>query len=412
MKRFSILISTILLPVVILACGGSGDSSSDSFSMSILPSKFSADIPASISGDNSSLLVSRKSVSQKAIKAVGDISTGCQQMKQMTGEMKMFSSMAPLYAVLADAAISQNNITADEESHTVSITFTRGMFDTMSEIMSDDMSDISEMESFIGQSMTCGVLFSDNGSDAYKYSVKITMDDSTTTIYWSEDKKNTKLEVPIEAGSGEGATETGTLVFEYNDTEKLMTVSFELPSMSMFMSLKEQGDGALFFSNNKFGAYKYQIEGYADDNGGYIKYTSTDAYFGSFSYSEYFDGNGNITVDNSTYGSEYTSGAEDITALQEDVGLDATLSSAIADGDYIVMSSSGKISAAGEIDDLDSIIGFGTVIDGTTLVIQDVGCAAYDDLATGDTIFLYVATTNADGSITFNEASESRTITF
>ncbi len=397
MKKIKFLLFLFVFSTILTACSKDDLTDKDGvFAMENLPKKFSADIPDSIVGNGDSARMIHKNI----LRAVGDQSQGCSTVKEMTGMMKEFSTMIPLYAVMADAAISQNSLSPDGSTHDCSIKYTREMLDAITEIMGDDvMGDMSELEQMIGVSESVTIVYSNTASAPYKYSVIITMMDSTTTMYWSEDKTKTKIELPIFLEmSPEGdklkstPSEDGRIEFVYDDSAKSMNLLFSYTGMEMNMSLQEEGDGALFTMNNKYGGSVYLMEGYADDNGGYIKTKITDSSFGTTSFSESFDANGIVTEDTGSYADMYASGSTVVDDLQGDLGFIKDESGA-ADGEYLITANSSFSTS--------DIVGYGIVKDGR-LVIQDIGGANYSSAAAGNTVYLF--------SVTYDDASGESTI--
>jgi len=404
MKKLKFIIAALLIPVIFIACdesGSSGDNSgSSSYTMKALPSKYMVDIPDSISSTVTSAKIVSKSMLQSELKAVS-ASSGSNMLRSMTGMMKSMSGLVGFYIILTDAAIEQNGIQADETPHECTITLTRAMVDSIAAIFPMNTADNAGLESFIGSSISVTLTYNDNGTDTYKYSATILVDDTPLTVYWSEDKKNTKIEMPL-IGEGD-ITVTGNMIFSYNDTEKIMTMSFLMnfggSAYKMDMSLKEQGNGALFISNIEYLGTICRIEGYADNNGGYIKYTIISSTFGSFTYTENFDANGNTIVGDGSYESVYTNARSngDISDLQSNTGFSITTT--LADGEYIVVKD-GALTNSNVLNDKSKIVGVGIVSSGK-LVIQDIGGGAYSYLDTKPgTVYLF----KSDGAFVGNAA--------
>jgi hypothetical protein len=400
MIKKKIIVLPLLLTAVFMACGDSEKktvSGTEAYKMSNLPSKFTGDIPNSITPSSSSASLLSKIRSGISFSTDGSASQGCSVMKSLIGMMQSTSKMAPLYAVIADSAISQNKLTADETKHQCTITLTRAMYDTISSIMGDDMGDTTEMESAIGTAMSIDITYSDTETSPYKYSVLITMDGEDTTIYWSDDKTKTKLSMPIESGTSNGSSSsssTGKLEFTFDSTENSTHLVLSTPDgNSMDMSLKTKGSGSLFYLRDEFSGSIYLMEGYADDNGGYIKITTTSSSFGTTSSSETFDASGKLTDTNSTYTSTYNSGASDIADLRQDTGY--TTTTTVADGMYLITTSSSAPDGTSA-----TVVGLGTSTSGT-LVIQDIGGSKVSVLSdTGKTtVYLYLVTVGTSGSL-------------
>jgi hypothetical protein len=322
-------------------------------------------------------------------------------MKTMTSMMKGFSTMIPMITILADAGITQNSITADEQNHTATIKLTREMYNAMASLADGFMVDVSEMEAAIGETIPVSICFSDTGVSPYDYSVAIAIDgeSSPSIIYWSEDKKYTKLVMPItseaEAASVKvpakdvAAAETeGNLTFTYDDVDKIMTMTIESTGYKSEMSLQEKGTGALFYCSTK-SSYDsteviYRLEGYADDNGGYVVTTVVNG-FSSITSKETFDADGNLKDGDTSYSDTYDQNIDTVGDLETNVGFTTTTTA--ADGEYLVMSSN-TYTGGDAPSDTAEIVGYGMVFSGN-LVIQDFGLSAYSVLKTSGTVYLY-----------------------
>lgn len=394
MKKVKLLVLMLLVSGLATACGGSSSSSDNpgKYAMSKLPSKYSANIPNSITPSKSS---KAPRLSKVISRAAGGESQGCKLMKGMIEMMQGTAKMAPVYAVIADAAISQNNLSADETKHTCSVTLTQEMFNTISEIMGEDMGDVSDMEEEVGQTTNIDVVYSDNGSAPYTNSVAITAFEQTSTIYWSDDKTKTKLSMAMESESesseGDESSSSGTLDLIYDGAaNEMQIVLSSQDGSSMNMSLKEKNGGALFYSRDKYVGSVYLMEGYADDNGGYIKMTATNASGSIISASETFNASGSITSESSDYNSAFSSGSSDMAGLQQDTGL--TMAVSVADGMYLISTDAVTFTVGSTA----TIVGFGTVKSGT-LVIQDIGGGKAGLLADAkkDEVFLYPVSFNS-----------------
>jgi|GEM_PF-1867039 len=455
MKKWAWLLIMFLVLAPLTGCGGSssGDDKSDdggdsgdgeSYNMVTLPSKFSVKVPKSIVGEESSRSVSsfkRAIRAQKDARVESDedysddgygddygddysdgdtagdsydyeegvTSMGCMQMKSMTSEMQMYIDEMGFMAVMADAVIAQNSLSADETEHQATLTLTQEMVNAVSELMGTD--EAESMEEYIGQSMDVTVTYSDNDVAPYKFSVEVGFDDGSTntTIHWSEDKSNTKLSFPIsiemgtsgDVAAGRSDAYTGIVEVVYDATQNLQTMKYEMEvpgidpvtyatikdTMKMDMSIKTKDDGAIFFANMQTGGYSYRIEGFADDNGGYAKTTmiygkQTDV------YNETFDADGKLVTEDSTYSGMYTESDEEFSDLYGEVEGSTIDAAGFVDGDYVVLSQP-VAEGATPFDDNTIVVGYGFVMDGE-LTIQDVGGDKYSMAETPGTGKLYL----------------------
>ncbi|MGL4369523.1 MAG: hypothetical protein ACRCUT_07615, partial [Spirochaetota bacterium] len=148
MKKTKLLLSLLLIPAVLIACGDDGGGF-DPYNMSNLPSKFKGEIPGSIKGDGSAN-GSVRTISKNILRSTGGASQGCTQLKQMTGYLEYDFQNVAMMAVIADAAISQNDITADETAHNGTVKLTEGMAETIGEILGDT-EDTSWLDECIGE---------------------------------------------------------------------------------------------------------------------------------------------------------------------------------------------------------------------------------------------------------------------
>jgi len=397
-----------LLAIMIFSACDTGSSSSgststsdvpDTYTMSVLPSKFALDIPASITGSSTPSAASYDARAVSA-RAVGDQSQGCQTLKGFTQVFSGFSPISAMMAILADGAVSQNKaLLSDGLQHTVTVTFTQEMVDAMSSVMGGGTVDASDMSQAIGQPMTLTVTYSINNEVPYTNKVIMSMDGGgatqTSTIEWNVAKTESRLTMVSGAD--------GAIVFSYDDTAKLMSLDFSNSSMGTIeMSLQTQAAGGVLIycmmvdtTGNAF-----RLEGYADDLGGYVKQTMTAADFTAFTSEEYFGASGAITATNADYTSQYAGG--DLEGLQEANSF--TMATTAADGEYLAYTSGPNTS----LDTIDptKIIGYAKVTSGT-LVIEDIGGDAYSTLETAGTFYLYKATSAFFSSSvpTFNPTS-------
>jgi hypothetical protein len=412
MKYSTFKTMAAVLPIcMVMACGGSSDPKSTPYSMTVLPSKYSINIPSSLSSGtvSSDSAVSAKLAAKKSSdSATGTESAGCTSLRSDIAMMKSFTTMPALYTIIADAAISQNGIKPGDAEKTCSVTLTQGMVDKMLTILSDDMVSASELSSAVGSKIDVTIAYKTE-TGTYAYSVTITdLTDggAPDTIYWSADKTKTKLSTSLssESASGESTTASiGTLEFTYDDTAKLMNMSFDFSGSKMEMSLKEEGTGALFYSTMVAGTTTFKCEGYADDNGGYIKTSFTDGIRVSAVTTEYFDAKGLVTAENSTYTQAYTSNSDEFTTLQQTAGFSMDVTGIdIDNGEYLVYA----VSWNGiSVFDKSSVVGYGKVSNGI-LTIDNIGGGAYDDITTtGGTVYLYKVTTGSIYSATASETA-------
>lgn len=378
--------------------GGGGDEDGDDdtkYNMSNLPSKFSVEIPKSL-----------KSTASRSLTRSTEQSKACEELKSNISYMESDTMMIGQMAVMADAAISQNELTADETAHTVDVTLTQAMVDKILELMGDEADMISEeMQNYVGQSESITVTYSDAAEAPYKYSVEIEFDEDKNTLYWNEEKTKTKLVTPVtfvEMNSNGDETESeGTCVIVFDGDTNIQTSNYEANSIKMDMSLQTtaDGNGAIFFSNSQSPQFTSRMEGFADDNGGYVVSTWISNGQAPQVTKESFDAAGYIIESDSTYSSAYGDYSSEVETLVTEIGGVAVPAADLTSGDeYIVL----KAQSA----DLfgTDLIGYGVVNNGK-LYVQDIGGAAYASLASSGTLYLYKMTVADDGSVSVAEVA-------
>jgi len=410
MKKIKLLLVLVMLSAMMIACSKDDlTDKADKYSMSNLPSKFKGDIPASITGDSSqksSGRLVRKSILRT--KSTGS-SNGCSQIKEMTTMLSYDFQSVAMMAVVADAALSQNNITADGNAHDGSVTLTKEMVAAMKEVIGGT-EDLSFLDEAIGETISATITFRDDltpTTDApYNCSVSLVTADAESgsgvnTFYWSSDKKSTRLVSDFD--------DEYYMDIIYNDTTKYTKSQYddETEGYHSLFTIQETGEngGSVFYSSNKSSSdtlsYSYLLEGFADDDGGFIKTTYTSG-ADSYSNEESFDVDGNIISDDSTYTGYYQDNAEIATSFMTDMGIGVTVSS-FTEGQHYLVSNGGEANWG----TMDNIIGMGFVTDGK-FYIQDIGGLYYSSFeenstATG-TFFASEITTGTDGLISYSTA--------
>jgi hypothetical protein len=304
MKKIFVMIA-ILAGIAIVMSGctqapgsntGTDPSTTDSYTMNNLPSKFSTEIPDSLKTPTSS-------GSLRAI--VGQPSTACTTLRGMTSAMKSLSGMAGLYAIIADAAITANPTKFPSPTEqTVNVTITKEMVAAINSVAGDS----GDMTPYIGIAFQIKLTYTNNNAGTYpnKAIVSITDDDNTTqttTIEWSTDKTKSRLSMDM--------GQDGAISFTYDSAKDQTTLSLKMIGMSYTISMVKSGNGILLYMKVDSGTTPITVKGFADDNGGYVAYVA-----GAFSYYETFDAQGLVATANATYTNTVDGNTETISLLE------------------------------------------------------------------------------------------------
>ncbi len=307
---------------------GNGDSD-DSYSMSNLPNDYRVDIPDSL-----------KSASKKR--------SGGSDFKGMgyeTVSMFVLISEIELYVIEMDMMLIDSvfgQLVANSGEQVVQAEFTQAMADKMKEMettMSDDFSSEESAEAaadretrktrsnndsiideMVGQIFPVTVEYQTGVDEVYEHYVRFTgimggamesddageeefrsdssEEDFEEVIKWSDDK--TKVSVTYLYPDGD-------MQITYDDSRKIMTMMFAYglgggETTREVITIQEKDNGVYI----KLTSEGMNIEGFADDNGGYYVMTFDMGFGESMTYRETFDANGNVTSVDESYSDMYT----------------------------------------------------------------------------------------------------------
>lgn len=421
MKRILVLLLMFAILPFATTCGSS-KKKGNSGTLAVFPSKFSIDVPASLSPTSStttsSVKKSKSLTKTPNVKSITKSAETTQTQQVYTDVSTVFSAlsassiMPAMYAVIADAAITDNKISANSGAQKVSVTLTSAMLEKMKKIMSGNMIDTTQLESAVGMAMTLTIDYTTFTSGTYTSVVAITIDGETTTVKWNDDNSKSYMVYPVTDESG---SETGHIVFTYDEsgTYAFSEMSYDTTDSVIHMAMVEHDDGALYYANYKYKTaytetntqtgvttnygtvtFVQRLAGYADDNGGYANElymvnagvtTKGNNYCG-------FDATGGDISGNTTlydkYYAEYTGNNANLVSLAAKFGTQVT-STGLSDGNYFVINNpsyDGKTYTS--IDSIQAhVIGYADVISGT-LTLEDIGGSLYSPNYT-DVMYIY-----------------------
>lgn len=360
-SRFALVALAVVLVAGCDNLFGSSDkkssSSSDSRGVQNLPARFSVDAPASVRGGGMSSSSVRSSSTQDSM--------AYSELKSQVEWMEMEQMSVGLEFVIADRMIGTAFQLGAAESGTYEFPITRGVVDDVLDIFRDspwwdDFGDEIEQEfrQMVGE--TLPVVFDYSPvSGRYDHKLETTYSDEEgedkTVLYWDNDRRNVSLVFEW----SDPMFGTGSGVYTYDDETRTATAinTYEDDGFSYYseITLREAEDAALRAKNGVFvtynsrgedsfsGTFRYNTRGYADDEGGQIRITST---FGgqSFSSDFTFDATGNETSATYAFLDDFDFGDMSGAEVLGDVGFgDAgffrvNVTGVVKDGYYLITS--------------------------------------------------------------------------
>jgi hypothetical protein len=393
MKAFFLSCAVVVISTALTGCGSeSSKKTSPAGTGAVtdnIPSKMAVDIPASLKTSASGstyLAVEAGTVTRSS-------SGGSSAYSQLKSNIAMMTSMqgiAGLYAIVADTIITQNPSLANSGEQSISLTVTKGMADKVASLMDGDSGEF-DLSDCIGLSLQCKAVYTTTGSGDSKYSMKVTIEDTTVTLSWNEAK--TKVTLVDDEGSD------GKLTFKYDGSvanSDQMTVIFSQTGFSMSMSLQTQGSGVILLVGLTMTDSVFTMKGYADDNGGYIESAYSDNSGHRFKEKQSFDKDGNALTGDTTYSSTFSSAESSGAVSAGDLaGSDAyVVTTDLVAGDYFAYLDNtltpSNFSYA-------KSVGVGSV-SGGYIAITPSGDKSSLLTTTGSTVYLYPITWSSDGT--------------
>jgi hypothetical protein len=355
-----------------------------------IPSKMAVDIPASLKTSASG----SKYLSMEAGTVTRVISGGSSAYSQLKSDIALMTSMqglAGLYAIVADTIITQNPSLANSGEKSISLTVTKSMADKVATLMGGDSGEF-DLSECIGQTFPCKAEYTTTGSGDSKYTMKVTIETTTVTISWNEEK--TKVTLVDDEGAD------GKLTFKYDGSvanSDQMTVIFSQTGFTMSMSLQTQGTGVVLLVGLAMTDSVFSMKGYADDNGGYIESAYSDKLGNQFKEKKSFDKSGNnLPSTDTTYSSAFSSAENSGAVSAGDLaGSNAyVVTTDLAAGDYFAYSDNTLASSSF---DYNKSVGVGSV-SGGYIAITPSGDKSSLLTTAGSTVYLYPITWSSDGT--------------
>jgi len=381
-----------------------------------LPERFSVDAPESI---RSSSGASASSISIASTPA--DTSYAYQQLTSQVQWMEAEAQSVALEFIIADRLIGDAFELGTAQSGSFTVEITQTMVDQIIALFSespwwDEAGEELETEfnELVGQQFPISFDYDPITSDRYDHKLITTYENEegadATDLRWDAERKNISL--IYDWGFD---TETGTVVYTYNDDTKTANVvqTYESESFGsdyVEITLREATDETLrekngvfvrFTSRSQFSGetWRYNTQGYADDDGGRIAIEYSDGGFrGSEEFT--FDASGNETS------AEYSFEDDDFTdmsgaAVLEDVGVDASgyfqveVTGVVA-GNYYVVATNGDLTIESEIADVEAALrGDGDGVAADTLEVM-----LWQEVTAGTTLHVYSVTLDESGNLT------------
>ena len=361
-KKNSIFVAIVLSLAVIFAggCFGGSDSkkkttdtADPTYTNQNLPTDFQVTIPKSLKSSGAKKKTLKDSLSAKMTRVTsGESSSGYAQLKQMVSDMELFAGEIKIQFMFIDAfwSLVAPSLTATGGSVSegaYSIAFTQEMANTMISYETDGLDPAVDQayidmitagyNSMVGMEFPCPALTialdpSDTDNDGYNFSVTysfgntvakkvrnvglksdLSTSSDSTVIKWNTAKTLVSITYTYDMSDPTFGTFSGSSKFVYDSSTKKLTYKgsdefFGIQSTYSF-TFEETGSAngikiaaGYTFKDSTYPTsgyrYSYDIEGIADDNGGYILATMKfdDAVtFDTIYYKELFDGSGNLT---------------------------------------------------------------------------------------------------------------------
>jgi len=418
MKRLLVSLIAFIFSITLFGCGSSSSSDNSTTdntntgteaSTKYVPTKLGIDVPNAIQGNKSSVSAIGQLI--RTFKTTtGQQSQAAIAIKGYTEAMTSLEMMAGFFAIVGDAIIQQNPGIENAGDKLVSITLTQTMVDDVKKILGgNDAIDVSDLQECVGQTATLSVNYQTGKSGTYAYYLKVVDKDDdgsleTTTIEWNTERTKAKVTLD-EPGDGE----TNHVEFTYDDTDKKMTLALKSDSIEFTISLQTKDSGAMVlctFNNLGTEPSTFTLQGYADNNGGYMKGTFTQG-TNIAKWDESFDADG-LIISSDTYSNEYANGSSNIS--NEDInGTNAYIASVTIDsGDYLAYKNE-TLTSISSIDE-SMFIGSGSVNNKYIAIMpSSETMRSYLDNA-GNTYYVYKMTWNEDGTCTLGSAIELKTV--
>jgi hypothetical protein len=211
----------------------------------------------------------------------------------MTSAMQSLVPVLDCYGILADAVISQNNLSPGTYS-SKTVTLTQGMYNA---IVAQLPASETPSSSLIGTSQTLSnIIYSTTGPAPFANSVKFTIvsgsSSESPTYSWSTDRTKLKMAIPIQ--------EWETLTITYDSATKSCAFQIVAENDTYTMAIEidpsstTHGVYVNLTSVTTPSVFSYALSGYADDNGGLVATTYTYNSLNNY-YIEGFDGTGTLT---------------------------------------------------------------------------------------------------------------------
>jgi hypothetical protein len=286
-KSFLIVLSIILACSIFVACQppiSSSRSDAESYSTKILPgSALSLKLPATLSpeaGDMASPLVACVSPPPAQRPEYVRKAGGYYMIKSEVAWLGLFAPTLETYAILADAAISQNHLSPSPTPYTdLSVTFTQEMYDAVSALLPAWM--LPPASLVVGKAVTIPSLtYSTDGEAPLSNSIVVGSGVGLNLDYaWSSDKTKLRMRSTCVMGPYSGivvAVATNTeakatalnVADSFNDSLRFAILADSSSSAKGVFVRADCG-----FSNKS----EFLMWGYADDDGGLVTTERTRA---------------------------------------------------------------------------------------------------------------------------------------